>query len=218
MRMSGWLASVTGRLFRARSALDMASEQMTVRVSGAISHCEAVLWGVDFGPGCRFYGLPIIRRAPDSVIEVGPRCRLRSLQSSNLVGVNRRCVIATLRPEARIVLGSDVGLSGTSVTAAASVTLGDRVLCAANVTITDTDWHSTEPGGPHCRRPAGAVEAVRIEDDVWLGLGVVVLKGVTIGRGSVVSAGSVVTRSVPEHVLAGGCPAKPIRELRLGRR
>jgi acetyltransferase-like isoleucine patch superfamily enzyme len=51
---------------------------------------------------------------------------------------------------------------------------------------------------------------VRIEDDVYLGPGVIVLPNVTIGRGSVVSAGSVVSRSIPPQTLAQGNPAKPI--------
>jgi acetyltransferase-like isoleucine patch superfamily enzyme len=51
---------------------------------------------------------------------------------------------------------------------------------------------------------------VRIEDDVYIGPGVIVLPNVTIGRGAVVSAGSVVSRSVPPHTLVQGNPAKPI--------
>jgi len=51
---------------------------------------------------------------------------------------------------------------------------------------------------------------VRIEDDVYLGPGVIVLPNVTIGRGSVVSAGSVVSRAIPPQTLAQGNPAKPI--------
>ena len=52
-------------------------------------------------------------------------------------------------------------------------------------------------------------EAV-IEDDVWLGYGTVVLTGVTVGRGSVVAAGSVVTRDIPPYSIAAGVPAKVI--------
>jgi acetyltransferase-like isoleucine patch superfamily enzyme len=51
---------------------------------------------------------------------------------------------------------------------------------------------------------------VRIEDDVYLGPGVIVLPNVMIGRGAVVSAGSVVTRSVPPRTLVQGNPAKPV--------
>jgi len=54
---------------------------------------------------------------------------------------------------------------------------------------------------------------VVIEDDVWLSARVIVLKGVTIGRGAVVAAGAVVTKDVAPHTLVGGVPAKLIRSL-----
>jgi acetyltransferase-like isoleucine patch superfamily enzyme len=57
---------------------------------------------------------------------------------------------------------------------------------------------------------AGNQPTVRIEDDVYLGPGVIVLPNVTIGQGAVVSAGSVVSRSIPPKTLVQGNPAKPI--------
>ena len=53
---------------------------------------------------------------------------------------------------------------------------------------------------------------VVIEDDVWCGANVTILKGVTIGRGSVIAAGSVVTRSIPPYSIAGGVPARVIKK------
>ncbi len=55
----------------------------------------------------------------------------------------------------------------------------------------------------------GLSETTVVEDDVWIGFGAVVLSGVTIGRGSIVAAGSVVTRDVPAYVIVAGSPAKP---------
>lgn len=52
---------------------------------------------------------------------------------------------------------------------------------------------------------------VTIEDDCWIGANVTILKGVTIGRGTVVAAGAVVTNSIPPYCIAGGVPAKPIK-------
>lgn len=52
---------------------------------------------------------------------------------------------------------------------------------------------------------------VTIEDDVWTGANITILKGVTIGRGSVVAAGSVVTKSCPPYSIIGGVPAKIIK-------
>jgi hypothetical protein len=56
----------------------------------------------------------------------------------------------------------------------------------------------------------GEFVSIRIEDDVYLGPGVIILPRVTIGRGAVVAAGSVVTRSVPPMTLVQGNPAKPV--------
>lgn len=53
---------------------------------------------------------------------------------------------------------------------------------------------------------------VIIEDDVWVGANVTILKGVTIGRGCVIAAGAVVTRSIPSYSIAGGVPAKVIKK------
>ena len=52
---------------------------------------------------------------------------------------------------------------------------------------------------------------VVIEEDVWCGVNVTILKGVTIGRGSIIAAGAVVTKSIPPYSIAGGVPAKPLK-------
>jgi acetyltransferase-like isoleucine patch superfamily enzyme len=54
-------------------------------------------------------------------------------------------------------------------------------------------------------------EFVKIEDDCWIAANTVILAGVTIGRGSVIAAGSVVTKDVPPYSIVGGVPAKVIK-------
>jgi acetyltransferase-like isoleucine patch superfamily enzyme len=56
----------------------------------------------------------------------------------------------------------------------------------------------------------GLDSKIIIEDDVWVGFGVIILSGVTIGRGSIIAAGAVVTNSVPPYAVVGGNPAKII--------
>lgn len=52
---------------------------------------------------------------------------------------------------------------------------------------------------------------ITIEDDVWCGANVTILKGVTIGRGSIIAAGAVVTKDIPPYSIAGGIPAKVLK-------
>ena len=90
------------------------------------------------------------------------------------------------------------------------VYIGSRVMLAPNVTITTTG----HPVHPDLRRDGSQFSApVRIEDDVWIGAGAVLLPGVVIGAGSVVGAASVVTGNVPPGVVVAGSPARIIREI-----
>ena len=59
----------------------------------------------------------------------------------------------------------------------------------------------------------GTSAPLTLEDNVWIGAGVHIMGGVTIGRNSVIGAGSVVTKDVPENVIAAGVPCKVIREI-----
>lgn len=60
------------------------------------------------------------------------------------------------------------------------------------------------------KRPEDDMD-VAIEGDAWIGAGAIILKGVTIGRGSIVAAGAVVTKSFPPYSIIGGVPARLIR-------
>ena len=106
------------------------------------------------------------------------------------------------------------------ITAYAAVDIGDRVQIGPGGIIVDTDGHPVDPA---VRRrqvegltyPLDSVEKrpIVIEDDVWIGFGVIVLKGVRIGRASVIGAGSVVTRDIPPFCVAAGNPARVVRRL-----
>lgn len=56
--------------------------------------------------------------------------------------------------------------------------------------------------------------AIKIEDDVWVGHGAVILKGVTVGRGAIIASGAVVNRDVPPWAIFGGVPARQIGDRR----
>jgi len=98
--------------------------------------------------------------------------------------------------------------SGVSICAQQSVTIGTNCAIGNLSLIMDTDFHTP---GDHTRWPEA--RPVILEDDVWLGARVTVLKGVTIGRGAVVAAGAVVTKDVAPRTVVGGVPAKFIRHI-----
>jgi maltose O-acetyltransferase len=108
----------------------------------------------------------------------------------------------------RLIIGDNVGLNeGVSIFAEREVVIEDDVMIADFTSIADTDFHPIAPGDPVRVRP------IRIERNAWLGRNVIVLCGVTIGTNSVVAAGAVVTSDIPPNTLAGGNPARVIREL-----
>jgi acetyltransferase-like isoleucine patch superfamily enzyme len=94
--------------------------------------------------------------------------------------------------------------------AAANMVIGCHVLMGSRVFITDHDHQFLDPDVP-VGEQALEVAPVQIEDFVWLGENVVVLKGVTIGHHAVVGANSVVTRDLPPYAVAAGAPAHVIR-------
>lgn len=93
-----------------------------------------------------------------------------------------------------------------------TITIGQRVLIGTNVEIFDSDFHGLQLNDRMTSKAEWAKPVV-IEDDVFLGSNVRVLKGVTIGRGSVIANSSVVLKDIPPNVVAGGIPAKVLRAI-----
>ena len=91
-----------------------------------------------------------------------------------------------------------------------SIKIGSRVAVAPNCAFYPYD-HGTLPGVPIAQQPLQSKGDIIVEDDAWLGVGVIVLGGVRIGAGAVIGAGSVVTKDVPDGAIAVGVPARVIR-------
>ena len=109
---------------------------------------------------------------------------------------------------------------------AASITVGNRVLISHGVNIHDNSAHSLSAetrhkhfmqiistGHPSVLDDISSAPIV-IEDDAWIGFNATILKGVTIGKGAVVGAASVVTKDVEAYSIVAGNPARPIGRAR----
>ena len=110
-------------------------------------------------------------------------------------------------------VGDGTSIAGNCVLSAArSVRLGRKVLLARNVYISDHIHAYGDTGRAVLEQGVEQIREVVVEDGAWLGQNVVVCPGVTIGRGAVVGANSVVLEEVPAHSLAVGAPARVVRE------
>ena len=147
----------------------------------------------------RIQGIP--RIVNKGTLLIGDRVRILSTTvPSELV----------VRAGARLELGDHVYINyGASICAYQSIRIGDRCTVGTYVIITDNDQHDLLD-----RSKLPPSKPVTVEDDVWIGDRVIILKGVTIGSRSVIGAGSVVTRAVPPDSIAAGNPAKVLRQIR----
>ena len=131
------------------------------------------------------------------------------------------CRIEAFPQSEKIVLkfGKNVQLNDyVHITAMNCVKIGDNVLMASKIFISDCthgsysgDDNDSNPDSVPIDRPL-SFKPIIIEDNVWLGEFVSVLPGVTIGKGTIVGANSVVSKDLPKYVIAVGSPAKPVKK------
>ena len=107
-------------------------------------------------------------------------------------------------------------MTGGSLVAANRITIGNDVNIGANSTVIDTDFHPLDPIERREKPQSSETAPIVIDDDVFIGMNCIILKGVTIGQNSVIGAGSVVYKShVPPDVIVAGNPAKIIRSFEI---
>lgn len=96
-----------------------------------------------------------------------------------------------------------------------SLVIGKSCFIASNVSISDNDGHPLDPTERGRGEPVKSedVLAVKIGDNVWIGEGSAILKGVSVGEGAVIGTKSVVTRNIPPFAIVAGNPATVIGEV-----
>jgi acetyltransferase-like isoleucine patch superfamily enzyme len=126
-----------------------------------------------------------------------------------------------VEPTGAVTIGDDSILVGAVIMCADRIEVGQRVILSYHVTIADSDFQPRDPverrldaianapGGDRHRRPRYQSSPVVIEDDVHIGIGAMILKGVRIHSGARIGAGAVVTADVPAGTLIRGNPGRP---------
>ncbi|MBU0653020.1 MAG: acyltransferase, partial [Proteobacteria bacterium] len=126
----------------------------------------------------------------------------------------RLTVWSALGEEGRIEIGNCCLICpGVRISAATEVVIGESCMLAQGAFVTDSDWH-----GVYDRSlPIGHTIPVHIGDNVWIGDGAIICKGVRIGENSIIGAGAVVVRDIPANAVAAGNPAAVVKYLDAGR-
>lgn len=108
------------------------------------------------------------------------------------------------------LIAKEYGFIASGCQIGPKVQLGKYVMISPNVAIVGADHYFDRPGVPMIFSGRPELPSTVIEDDVWIGLGSIIMVGIRIGRGSIVAAGAVVTKDVPPYEIWGGIPAKKI--------
>ncbi len=158
----------------------------------------------------RLEGVGIPFRLGPLNITIGDDCRI----AARIALIGR----AVGKKTPQLIIGNNVGIGWrTGIYVGSKIILGDNVRIAGEGSLSGYAGHPLNAKDRACGKPDTDDQAkdIVLENDVWLGRGVIVNGGVTIGAGTIVGAGSVVTKDLPPGVLAGGVPAKVIRSIEL---
>lgn len=173
--------------------------------------------------------LPRNTRIGTNSVITGPDAfkRFRTTRDPGLV-IGSNCTMDlthfSFQPDGQVVIGDYCVFASTVLMCEDSITIGNHVAIGWNSYVLDADFHPMEPvqrlsdvfsiSGPGVAaglpRPIVPTAPVVIEDDVWIGPGCMVFKGVRVGAGSFVEPGSVLTADVPPGSRVMGNPAKII--------
>jgi acetyltransferase-like isoleucine patch superfamily enzyme len=189
------------------------AHSLTVRAAGGMAKLHLRMLGVKHGDGLVLFGRPIVSLVPGAKISIGRKVVLCSWSHFTALGVNHPVVLRAMAPGARIEIGDHVGISGGSICAAQSVTIGACTMFGANVTVADTDFHPLTAENRRYSNDGVKSAPVVVGQNVFVGTGAMILKGVHIGDNSIIGAGSVVTRDIPANTIAAGNPCVVLRHL-----
>ncbi len=185
----------------------MAESALTAKAWSALNNGRALLrarWYLKtatfLGERVRVWGSLAVSNSGE--LTIGDRVRFNASPLPTELGVGRG---------GKLEIGEGTYINyGCSIGAMQLIRIGPHCNIGSHVIMMDNDFHRMEPERRDELPPSAPIV---LEENVWLGVRAIILRGVTVGAGSVVAAGSVVSRDVPPRTLVGGIPARAIRQL-----
>lgn len=131
----------------------------------------------------------------------------RVLQSAgNNINIERGASFAT-----DVCIGNNSAIGINCRIQWGGVKIGDNVLMGPDILIYTTNHESSNTDIPICKQGNSLPKPVIIEDDVWIGARVIILPGVTVRRGCIIGAGTVLTKTFPEYSIIAGNPGRVVK-------
>lgn len=194
-------------------------------LSMTLSMFYQLLSGVKLNTSNRFVGrvriikknllISLLTRTKNGELIIGNDFKCNNKIKSNSIGLIQPCIFNISAPNSKIIIGDNVGISGSTICATTSVTIGDNVLIGSGCLISDTDSHPIDwEDRLYDRNEKTRKAPIVIEDNVFIGARSIILKGVTVGEGAVIGAGSVVSKDVPPYSIVCGNPARVVKTLK----
>ncbi|HMQ30311.1 MAG TPA: acyltransferase [Chloroflexaceae bacterium] len=195
-RAAAWLAGLFTPPYKGRAALARKTPRGYIAPSARV-HCRDLRLGRHVFLGDR---VTIYQGRGGGPVELGDRAHLH------------QDTVVEVGQGGSVSVGADTHIQNRCQLSAylRSIRIGANVQVAPACAFFPYD-HGTAPGAPMREQPLTSRGDIVVEDDVWLGYGVVVLAGARIGRGAVVGANSVVTGDIPPGAVAVGAPARVVR-------
>lgn len=194
-----------------RSALGSNGEGPTLR-SGRFRRWRRLrrYSGMYFQARRCYYLLRYRRLSLERGVRIGGRLRLQGTVRAHIGAGSRVTRLVHITGRGTVTVGRNTLLNGPWIGCWTDVTIGDRCLIG-EADIVDTDYHNLQPELRHQMAEGNVSAPIVIEDNVWVGSRAAILKGVTVGTGSVLGWGTVVRRSVPARVVVIGDPQQIVK-------
>jgi acetyltransferase-like isoleucine patch superfamily enzyme len=145
-------------------------------------------------------------------LTIGARFQAQSRLDQKLFGIIQPNLFNIVVPGSEIEIGNDASVSGSTISAAKKITIGNRVLIGSGGVICD---NGAQPILPKERKDHTKIvsKPIIFEDNLFIGARTIILKDVTIGKGSVIGAGSVVTKTIPPIKIVAENPASIVKSI-----